>query len=111
MRRCERGSAAIELLGSLPYLVLAALLVWQMLLVGMTVTATQNAARNGSRAASMGEDPIAAARDSLPAWLADRASATSPAGSNEVTVSVPVPIVVPGMSSEQFTVRRDAHLP
>lgn len=109
--RGERGSAAIELLGSLPYLILAAMLVWQMLLVATTMTAAQNAARNGSRAASMGDNPVDAATESLPDWLAGDASAESPAGSNQVTVSVPVPIIVPGFASDQLVVRRQAHLP
>jgi hypothetical protein len=107
----ERGSASIELLGSLPYLILAALLAWQLLLVATTLTAAQNAARNGSRAASLGDNPITAATGSLPDWLADDATAQSPPGSNRVTVTVPVPIVAPGFTSDQLVVRRSAHLP
>lgn len=108
--RDERGSASIELMGIIPYLLVAALLVWQLLLVAMTVTAAENAARNGSRAASMGGNAAAAVSSSLPGWLSGGAS-TARGGGNQVTVAIAVPILVPNLTTQAFVVRRDANLP
>jgi hypothetical protein len=68
LSREERGSALIESIGLLPYLLLAALASWQMLLVAATVTAAEQAARVGSRVAAAGGDGTAAALEALPAY-------------------------------------------
>ncbi len=111
MGRSDRGSASIELMGVLHYLLLAALLAWQLLLVATTVTAAENAARTGSRAGGLGDNAVAAATDALPDWLSRNATAISAPGSNSVRVSIRVPIIVPGLASDTFVVSRDAHLP
>ncbi|MPZ86782.1 MAG: pilus assembly protein [Nitriliruptorales bacterium] len=105
-----RGAASVEFLGILPYLLLAALLAWQLLLVAASVTAAENAARTGSRAATLGQDGEAAAVEALPTWLQPRADASATGGA-QVTVRVRTPILVPQVTAEQLTVSRTAHLP
>jgi len=107
-RRSQRGSASVELLGMLPLLLIAALAAWQLLLVACTVTATQDAARTGSRAAGLGGNGAAAAVGALPAWLRSGATAS---GGPRVDLRVRVPIVLPGLTNDALTVRRSAELP
>lgn len=107
--RDDSGSASVELLGFVPYLLLAALAAWQLLLTAMTVTAAENAARTGSRAAVAGEDGIEAAEAALPSWL--RQEATPSADGDRITVRIEVPIVVPVLSTGAITITRDADMP
>lgn len=94
-RRGERGQATVELLSTLPLLLIAALLVWQMLLVGSVMTSASNAARTGSRAASLSGDGESAARNALrPSFR--RGSDVTVEG-NSVRVRVAVPLIVPGV--------------
>ena len=107
-RGAERGSASVELLGMLPLLLLAALAAWQLLLVACTVTAAQDAARTGSRAAGLGANGAAQAVGALPAWLRPGASVS---GGQRLEVRVRVPIVLPGFTTDSLTVRGTAELP
>jgi hypothetical protein len=92
----EDGQASVEFLGALPLLILAALLVWQLMLFGSVMTSAQNAARTGSRAASLHSDGTKAAYNSLRPAFRDHADVTtSPDGS--VSVKVKVPLLVPGI--------------
>lgn len=119
--RDERGVASVELAALLPFLLLAALCAWQILLLAASVTAAENAARTGSRAETLSRDGARAAVAALPTWLRDAAEAdTGPAGEcadrdgdvgTQVVVCVPVPIVAPGLMSDRLVVRRAAELP
>jgi hypothetical protein len=91
--RSERGQAAVELIGSLPFVVLAALLAWQLVLVGHVAWMTAGAARSGARAKLVAHDPVRAARSALPPPLRPDARVVSGPGGS-VRVSVPVPMVV-----------------
>jgi TadE-like protein len=106
---CQRGQASVELLGMLPLLLLGALLVWQLLLAGYAVSSAENAARNASRAEGLGQDGERAARESLSFGL-ERGSTVEIEG-DRATVHVRIPIVAPGIDSEDLTVSRDAELP
>jgi pilus assembly protein CpaE len=108
MRR-DRGSAAVELVGMLPLLLLAAVLVWQALLVTSVTTAAEHAARNASRAAAMGDAAQPAALAAMPAWLRDDARVQR-SGPTAVTVEIGVPLVAPGVSSP-WRISRAAVLP
>jgi hypothetical protein len=65
----ERGQASVELLGTLPAVLLVAALVWELALAGHTAWLCANAARAGARAAVVGRDAAAAARSALPRSL------------------------------------------
>lgn len=106
--RSERGSAAIELLGMLPLLLLAALAAWQLLMVAFVMTTAENAARVASRAASLGRPGEASARASVRGWLHEDVSAA--VDGTRVVVSIRVPLVFPGLPSP-VVVSRSAELP
>jgi hypothetical protein len=90
--RCQRGQAAVELVGTLPFLLLAGLIAWQLVLVGHVAWDAAGAARSSARAQLVGRDAAAAARSALPPPLRSRTRVQSgPAGL--VRVSVPVPLL------------------
>ena len=65
-RRGETGSASIELVGALPFLLLAVLVAAQLALAGQALWSAGVAARAGARAAVVGRDAAGAARAALP---------------------------------------------
>ena len=67
--RSERGQASVELIGVVPLVLLAALVAWQLALVGQALWLTAQAARVAARAEAVGRDPAAAARSALPRAL------------------------------------------
>lgn len=95
MRRfaCERGQAAVEFVGTLPLIVLAGLIAWQLVLVGHVAWDAAGAARSGARAKIVGSDPARAARSALPPPLRAQTLVAAAAGGG-VRVSVPVPLIV-----------------
>lgn len=107
--RGERGQASVELIGMLPFLVLAALLVWQLLLVGYAATSAENAARAASRVQARGGDPAKTARRVVGGPLREGIR-TEMVGA-KATVRVRVPLIVPGLTRDDVTLSRDAELP
>lgn len=105
----ESGTAAVEFIGALPWMILAALVAWQLLLIGAAASAAENAARNGSRAASTGGQAAEAAVDSLPGWLQD--GSTVEVAGTRVGVTLEVPIVAPILRSSRFVIERGAEFP
>jgi len=105
----QHGSASIETIGMLPYLLMAALFAWQVLVAGYVAVNTENAARNASRVEGRGGDGRAAAIDSLAPFA--RANATASVDGERATVTVPIPIILPQITSENFTITRTATLP
>jgi pilus assembly protein CpaE len=91
--RSERGQASVELVATLPAVVLVTLIVWQLALAGQTAWLCANAARVAARAAAVGEDAEAAARSSLPASL-ERDLDVARRNDGTVEVEVRVPILV-----------------
>jgi hypothetical protein len=92
--RGEEGSASIELIGALPFLLLAILVAAQLALAGQALWSAGIAARAGARAQLVGAGGAAAARAALPSALRDGAEVTVGDG---VAVEVPVPGLVPGL--------------
>lgn len=105
--RGEDGVAPLELLGMTPYLLLAALAGWQLLLAGAAVAATEQAARTGGRVAAGGGDGVAAAEAALPVWLDGDAEA----GDGLVALRVRIPVLVPGLDAEALAITRSAEFP
>ena len=62
----ESGQASVELVAVIPFVVLAALAVWQIALAGHTLWLTAGAARAAARADTVGSSPERAARSALP---------------------------------------------
>lgn len=118
--RREGGSATVEFVAMLPYLLIAAAFAWQLLLVTSVVTGAENAARTGSRAQALGRDGAEAAVEALSPWMRQHARTgvgTSggcdgqQGGGTRVTVCIQVPVLWPGLSFPEFNVVRDAELP
>jgi hypothetical protein len=91
----DRGQASVELLATLPAVLLVAALVWELALAGHTAWLTANAARAGARAALVGRDAVAAARSALPRSLR-RGMTVEKREGGAVRVRLRVPLLVHG---------------
>ncbi len=87
----ERGQASVELLGTVPAVLLVAAFVWQLALAGQAAWLCANAARAAARAEAVGRDGPSAARSALPRSLRHglRVNAAS-AGAVRVQLRVPL---------------------
>jgi hypothetical protein len=83
--------------------------IWQVMLAAWATDQAGNAARTASRVAGRGGDGAKAAKFALSAGLRPHMKA-QPAG-EKWTVSVRIPILVPGLGVEPLTARRAATLP
>jgi hypothetical protein len=103
MRR-EEGTASVELIAVVPFLLLAVLVAAQLALAGQALWSAGVAARAGARAALVGGDATAAARAALPPSLRSGAEVGEKDGvSVEVTVPrllSPLPRVRVGAKTE-----------
>ena len=93
-RSDEAGSASIELVGVLPFLLLAVLVSAQLALAGQALWSAAVAARAGARAAVVGRDAAGAARAALPPSMRNGARVDD---TGSVSVEVPVPRLLPGL--------------
>jgi hypothetical protein len=67
----ERGQAAVELVASVPLLLLAGLVALQLLAAGYALTLVDGAAEAGALALATGHSAERAVRGSLPGWAED----------------------------------------
>ena len=65
----EEGTASVELIAAVPFLLLAVLAAAQLALAGQALWSAGIAARAGARAGLVGKDAMAAARRALPPSL------------------------------------------
>ena len=105
----QRGQASVEFAGGLFWLVLAAFVVWQLLLVTWAFNQASNAARTASRVDGRGGDAVKAGRHALSPGLRDGAKIEM--RGERATVRVKIPIIVPGLDSDKVRARGDAELP
>jgi hypothetical protein len=89
--RGEEGTASVELVAVVPFLLLAVLVAAQIALAGQALWSAGVAARAGARAAAVGADAEAAARSALPPALRDEAKVEDEGG---VSVRVEVPRLI-----------------
>jgi len=90
----EEGTASVELVAAVPFLLLAVLAAVQIALAGHSLWSAGVAARAGARAALVGGDATAVARRALPPSLRGDSEVE---GSDEISVRVPVPRFFPGL--------------
>lgn len=90
----ERGTASVELIATIPFLLLAIIVAAQLALAGQALWSAGVAARAGARAALVGSDPATVARRALPPALR---SGSRVEDSGPVSVSVSVPRLLPGL--------------
>jgi Flp pilus assembly protein TadG len=92
----EEGTASVELVAVVPFLLLALVAAAQIALAGQALWSASVAARAGARAAAVGGDAAAAARAALPSSMRAGAKVDDGAG---VSVRVEVPRLVPSLPS------------
>ncbi|HEX5990910.1 MAG TPA: hypothetical protein VFY75_11940 [Solirubrobacterales bacterium] len=90
----EEGTASVELVAVVPFLLLAVLVAAQIALAGQALWSASVAARAGARAALVGGDASAAARSSLPPSMRKGARVEEDDG---VGVGVEVPALIPSL--------------
>ena len=92
----EEGTASIELVAAIPFLLLALAVAAQIALAGQALWSASVAARAGARAALVGADPKAAARQALPPSMREGAVVEEEDDGDEgIAVKVPVPTLLP----------------
>jgi len=92
--RREEGTASVELVAVVPFLLLAVLVAAQIALGGWTLWSAGVAARAGARAALVGGEAEAVARRALPPPLRRGAEVVA---AEPVRVRVPIPRLLPGL--------------
>jgi hypothetical protein len=103
-RQGEEGTASVELVAVVPFLLLAILVAAQIALAGQALWSASVAARAGARAALVGRDASSAARRALPTSM--RAGARV-GGSEDVSVRVAVPRLLPQLPRLTVGARAD----
>jgi hypothetical protein len=106
--RGEEGQASVEMAALLPLVALVGALVWQAVVAGQALWLSGAAARAAARAAAVGGDAQAAARDALPPRL-ERHLHVRTADGTTVRVSVGIPSVL--TSGSLTTVESRAEFP
>jgi hypothetical protein len=92
----EEGTASVELVAAVPFLLLMLAVAAQIALAGQALWSASVAARAGARAALVGDDPKAAARRALPTAMRDGAEVEEEDdGDGGIAVKVPVPTLLP----------------
>src|SRR3954468_24512218 len=109
LARSEVGQASVELVAAVPFVLLCALVAWQLALAGQTAWLCANAARVAARAEVVGRDARAAARSALPDALRRGAKVTRTRG-GAVRVQVRIPLLARRWSTP-LTVSAAAGLP
>jgi hypothetical protein len=94
-RHGEEGTASVELIAVVPFLLLAVAVAAQFALAGQALWSASVAARAGARAALVGTEAGGAARRALPDSM--RAGSVVDEEGGEVSVRVPVPRLLPGL--------------
>jgi hypothetical protein len=90
----EEGTASVELIAAVPFLLLAVLAAAQLALAGQAFWSAGIAARAGARAALVGGDAMVAARRALPPSLRSAADISE---DDRVSVRVVIPRLLPVM--------------
>ena len=108
-RHDESGTSTLEVAGLAPLVLMITLALLYAGFALYGITATQTAARQAARAASLGDDPVTAADAALPGWLEPDVS-TYPAGGSGtgVRVRTDLPDFLPGTD---LVVTREAVMP
>lgn len=97
-RRDQRGTSTLEVVGLAPIVLLITLLLLYGGLALYGITATQTAARQAARAASLGDSPYGAADAALPEFLEPADVHVQPLGDGgtRISVTTDLPGMLPG---------------
>ena len=102
--RCA-GQASVELLGSLPALLVLGLVLFQLLAVGYAAALAGHAAEAGALALAAGGSARAGARDAVPGWTRAGMTVSEAGGRVLVTLRPPSPL---GAVGRRLAVRAEA---
>jgi hypothetical protein len=91
----EAGTASVELIATIPFLLLALAVAAQIALAGQALWSASVAARAGARAALVGGDPKSAARRTLPDSMRAGAEVEEEEDDAGIAVKVPIPTLLP----------------
>jgi hypothetical protein len=105
----QRGQASTELMGMIWMLLLVAFVVWQLLLAAWAVDQAANAARIASRVEARDGNADKAAHWAVSGGL--RKGMKVVIDGETASVSVRVPIIIPGLGDDRLRVQRSATLP
>ena len=89
MRGRADGQASVELLATVPAMVLGATIALQLAFTGYALHLADGAAEAGALAAAAGTDAEKAATAALPGWAASRVDVSAEGGRVEVAVRPP----------------------
>jgi hypothetical protein len=107
----ERGQASAEFMGMVFWLMLAAVAAWQLMLAAWTANQATNATRTASRVAARADgDAEKAARNAISGPLRGGFHDFREEGET-TTVKLSIPIILPGLTVDGFSVTRKATLP
>jgi hypothetical protein len=98
----EEGTASVELVATVPFLLLAILAAAQIALAGQALWSASVAARAGARAALVGGDASDAARSALPPSMREGARVEEEDG---VSVQVEAPRLIPALPALRVAAR------
>jgi len=98
----EKGTASVELVAVVPFLLLGVLVAAQLALAGQALWSAGVAARAGARAALVGGDATAAARSALPPLMRSKVEVEEGEG---VSVRVAIPRLIPSLPEVRVTAR------
>ena len=104
----EEGTASVELVAAVPFLLLAVLVAAQIALAGQALWSAGVAARAGARAALVGGDASDAARSALPPSLRPGVKVSDEDG---VAVEVEVPRLIPSLPRLRLGASSDLESP
>jgi hypothetical protein len=90
----EEGTASVELVAAIPFLLLALLAAAQIALAGQALWSAGVAARAGARAELIGGDAVAVARAALPSSMREGAKIDA---DEDVAVRVEIPRLIPSL--------------
>ncbi len=105
--RADRGQVAIEAVGVLPVTLLFMVLLWQIVMFGLSSVWAGHAANAAARQVSLGNphsQVVSAARGAVPGIVADEMSVSS--AGDHVKVSIKLSVLGPGMASSSLDVGR-----
>ncbi len=106
----DRGAAILEFTGFLPTLLLVGLACIQLGLVGYSFSQAGSSARAAARAASLGDDPGAAAQAAVSDWLNPDPDPQYGGDTVTVQVTVEIPDLVP-FADMNWTATRTVTMP
>ena len=90
--RRQSGQATVELMGAVPVVLIAGLVIMQLLAVGYASVLAGGAAEAGALAIAAGHDSRSAVRRALPGWSRARARVSVRAGRVRVRLRPPSPL-------------------